>query len=156
MNTINIDSTLTSFKLIRKGEDIYWSMQLKVVEDTSIRTLPRQFQGDINFNGAFDQSAAQDAWEKLSIPLNDYNLNYTVDFSELRFDATLVNISATRKEQKEGGWATEYIFTLNCDPDKDQIKKLAWYVKHKEEDPETGKKVIVTYPTVLQEPVSEG
>lgn len=155
MNTIEFDSTLTSFKLVRKGEDIYWLLQLKVIEDTSIRTLIKQFQGDIDFNGAFDQSAAQDAWEKLSIPLTDYNLDYVMDFSDLRLDAKLLNLSATRHEMKEGGWATEYVFTLMCDPDKDMIKKLAWFVKHKEEDPETGKKVIVTYPTVFAEPNSE-
>ena len=39
------------------------------------------------------------------------------------------------------------------------IKNIAWYVKHKEPDPETGKKVLMTYNTVLedleQNPITE-
>lgn len=150
MNTIKFDSTLTSFKLIRKSEDIFWILQAKITETTSIRTFPRQFMGDIDFNGAFDQSAAQDAWEKLIIPLHDYSLNYSMTFSDLKFDVKLNNITAVRKELKEGGWITEYSLDFVCDPEKDMIKKIAWYVKHKEEDPETGKKVLMSYNTVLE------
>lgn len=150
MNTIKFDSMLTSFKLVRKSEDIFWILQAKITETTSIRTFPRQFMGDIDFNGAFDQSAAQDAWEKLIIPLHDYSLNYSMTFSDLKFDVKLNNITAVRKELKEGGWITEYSLDFVCDPEKDMIKKIAWYVKHKEEDPETGKKVLMSYNTVLE------
>ena len=31
------------------------------------------------------------------------------------------------------------------------IKNIAWYVKHKEPDPETGKKVLMIYNTVLED-----
>lgn len=151
MNTIKFDSSLTSFKLVRKGEDMFWILQAKIVEDTSIRTFPKQFHGDVDFNGAFDQSAAQDAWEKLIIPLGDYSLEYKMTFSDLLFDVKLNNLTAVRKELKEGGWITEYTLDFICDPEKDMIKNIAWYVKHKEEDPDTGKKVLMTYNTVLED-----
>lgn len=152
MNTIKFSSSLTSFKLVRKNEDMFWVLQAKVVENTSIRTFPKQFNGDIDFNGAFGQTAAQDAWEKLIIPVQDYSLNYKMTFSDLVFDVKLHTITAIRKELKEGGWITEYTLDFICDPEKDMIKSIAWYVKHKEEDPDTGKKVIAMYDTVLDEP----
>ena len=152
MNTIKFNSSLSNFKLVKKGEDMFWILQMKVVEDTSIRSFPRQFQQDIDFNGAFDQSAAQDAWDKVNIPLDAYTLEYNVTFSDLSFPAKLIGISATRKELNDGGWMTEYILSLVCDPDKDMIKNIAWYVKHKEPDPETGKKILMTYDTVFEDP----
>lgn len=151
MNTIRFDSSFTSFKLVRKGEDMFWILQAKIVEDTSIRTFPKQFHGDVDFNGVFDQSAAQDAWEKLIIPLGEYSLEYKMTFSDLVFDVKLNNLTAVRKELKEGGWTTEYTLDFICDPEKDMIKNIAWYVKHKEEDPDTGKKVLMTYNTVLED-----
>ena len=93
MNTIRFDSSFTSFKLVRKGEDMFWILQAKIVEDTSIRTFPKQFHGDVDFNGAFDQSAAQDAWEKLIIPLGEYSLEYKMTFSDLVFDVKLNNLT---------------------------------------------------------------
>ena len=94
MNTVNFDSSLVNFKLVKKGEDMFWILQMKVVEDTSIRSFPRQFQQDIDFNGAFDQSATQDAWDKVNIPLDAYTLEYKVTFSDLVFPAKLIGISA--------------------------------------------------------------
>lgn len=152
MNTVNFNSSLANFKLVKKGEDMFWILQMKVVEDTSIRSLPQQFQQDIDFNGAFDQSATQDAWDKVNIPLDAYYiLEYKVTFSDLVFPAKLIGISATRKESNDGVWSTEYILSFVCDPEKDMIKNIAWYVKHKEPDPETGKKVLMTYNTVLED-----
>ena len=152
MNNVSFESTLTNFKLIRKGEDVYWQMQLKVVEDSSVRTIPQQFKNDIDFNGAFDVNATRDAWTKLMIPVFDYNLTYEMNFSELQLEAKLVDISAVRKEGSDGIWRTEYVFSFNCDPDKDMIKALALYVKRKETDPESGKKFVATYHTELSEP----
>lgn len=152
MNSVKCDSMLNSFKLVRKGEDVYWVLQIKVIEDTSIRTFTKQFGNDIDFNGAFDQSAVNDAWNKANFPLEDYNLNYMFSFDELKFPATLTSLSATRKESKDGTWSTEYLLNLVADPDKDEIKKLAYFVKHKEEDPDTGKKVIKFYDTALEDP----
>ena len=112
----------------------------------------RQFKNDIDFNGAFDVNATRDAWTKLMIPVFDYNLTYEMNFSELQLEAKLVDISAVRKEGSDGIWRTEYVFSFNCDPDKDMIKALALYVKRKETDPESGKKFVATYHTELSEP----
>ena len=54
MRAVSFDSTLTNFKLIRKGEDVYWQLQLKAVESSSVRTITQQFKNDIDFNGAID------------------------------------------------------------------------------------------------------
>lgn len=152
MNNVSFESTLTNFKLIRKGEDIYWQMQLKVVEDNSVRMIPQQFRNDIDFNGAIDNNATRDAWTSMGIPVADYNLTYQMNFSELEIEAKLVNIAVSRKEGNDGIWRTEYVFSFNCDPDKDTIKALALYVKRKETDPESGKKYVATYHTELSEP----
>lgn len=152
MAKIMFDSTLNNFKLIRKGEDVFWQIQLKVVEDSSVRSLTNQFKNDIDFNGAFDVNASRDAWDKLNIPVIGYNLTYGMKFSDLELEAKFVNIAATRKEGNDGIWSTEYILSFNCDPDKDMIKALALYVKRKETDPESGKKFVATYPTELAEP----
>ena len=129
MNTARFDSSLANFKLVKKGEDMFWILQMKVVEDTSIRSFPRQFQQDIDFNGAFDQSAAQDAWDKVNIPLDAYTLEYKVTFSDLVFPAKLIGISATRKESNDGVWSTEYILSFVCDPDKDMIKNKKFKIR---------------------------
>lgn len=152
MNNVKFDSFINAFSLVRKGEDVFWTLQVKVHEETSIRTFPRQFGSDIDFNGAFDQSAVNDAWNKANFPVSDYNLEYMFTFDTLRFPAKLMNISATRKQAKDDTWSTEYVLTLMADPDKDEIKKLAYFVKHKEVDPETGKKVVMTYNTALEDP----
>lgn len=152
MNNVSFESTLTNFKLIRKGEDIYWQMQLKVVEDSSVRMIPQQFRNDIDFNGAIDNNATRDAWTSMTIPVADYNLTYQMSFSELELEAKLVNINVSRKEGNDGIWRTEYVLSFNCDPDKDMIKSLALYVKRKETDLESGKKFVATYHTELSEP----
>lgn len=149
MNTAKFDSVLTAFKLVKRGEDSFWNVQFKVSEETSIRTFPRQFSPDIDFNGVFDQSAVNDAWDKTNIPVSDYNLHYMLDFSELSFEAKFLNIAAVRKHNNDDTWRTDYTLSFLCDPDKDTIKKLVYYVNRKEVNPMTGKKEVVSYPTVL-------
>lgn len=149
MNTIKFDSVLTAFKLVKRGEDSFWNVQFKVTEETSIRTFPKQFGNDIDFNGVFDQSAVNDAWDKTNIPVSDYNIHYLLDFSELSFEVKFLNIAAVRKQNNDDTWRTEYTLSFLCDPDKDTIKKLVYYVNRKEVNPMTGKKEVMTYPTVL-------
>lgn len=149
MNTIKFDSVLTAFKLVKRGEDSFWNVQFKVTEETSIRTFPKQFGSDIDFNGVFDQSAVNDAWDKTNIPVSDYNIHYLLDFSEFSFEVKFLNIAAVRKQNNDDTWRTEYTLSFLCDPDKDTIKKLVYYVNRKEVNPMTGKKEVMTYPTVL-------
>lgn len=156
MNTAKFDSVLTAFKLVKRGEDSFWNVQFKVSEETSIRTFPRQFSPDIDFNGVFDQSAVNDAWDKTNIPVSDYNLHYMLDFSELSFEAKFLNIAAVRKHNNDDTWRTDYTLSFLCDPDKDTIKKLVYYVNRKEVNPMTGKKEVVAYPTVLNPVEDQG
>ena len=156
MNTAKFDSVLTAFKLVKRGEDSFWNVQFKVSEETSIRTFPRQFSPDIDFNGVFDQSAVNDAWDKTNIPVSDYNLHYMIDFSELSFEAKFLNIAAVRKHNNDDTWRTDYTLSFLCDPDKDTIKKLVYYVNRKEVNPMTGKKEVVAYPTVLNPVEDQG
>jgi hypothetical protein len=156
MNTAKFDSVLTAFKLVKRGEDSFWNVQFKVSEETSIRTFPRQFSPDIDFNGVFDQSAVNDAWDKTNIPVSDYNLHYMIDFSELTFEAKFLNIAAVRKHNNDDTWRTDYTLSFLCDPDKDTIKKLVYYVNRKEVNPMTGKKEVVAYPTVLNPVEDQG
>ena len=156
MNTAKFDSVLTAFKLVKRGEDTFWNVQFKVSEETSIRTFPRQFSPDIDFNGVFDQSAVNDAWDKTNIPVSDYNLHYMLDFSELSFEAKFLNFAAVRKHNNDDTWRTDYTLSFLCDPDKDTIKKLVYYVNRKEVNPMTGKKEVVAYPTVLNPVEDQG
>ena len=156
MNTAKFDSVLTWFKLVKRGEDSFWNVQFKVSEETSIRTFPRQFSPDIDFNGVFDQSAVNDAWDKTNIPVSDYNIHYMIDFSELSFEAKFLNIAAVRKHNNDDTWRTDYTLSFLCDPDKDTIKKLVYYVNRKEVNPMTGKKEVVAYPTVLNPVEDQG
>ena len=156
MNTAKFDSVLTGFKLVKRGEDSFWNVQFKVSEETSIRTFPRQFSPDIDFNGVFDQSAINDAWDKTNIPVSDYNIHYMIDFSELSFEAKFLNIAAVRKHNNDDTWRTDYTLSFLCDPDKDTIKKLVYYVNRKEVNPMTGKKEVVAYPTVLNPVEDQG
>ena len=156
MNTAKFDSVLTAFKLVKRDEDSFWNVQFKVSEETSIRTFPRQFSPDIDFNGVFDQSAVNDAWDKTNIPVSDYNLHYMLDFSELSFEAKFLNIAAVRKHNNDDTWRTDYTLSFLCDPDKDTIKKLVYYVNRKEVNPMTGKKEVVAYPTVLNPVEDQG
>ena len=156
MNTAKFDSVLTGFMLVKRGEDSFWNVQFKVSEETSIRTFPRQFSPDIDFNGVFDQSAVNDAWDKTNIPVSDYNIHYMIDFSELSFEAKFLNIAAVRKHNNDDTWRTDYTLSFLCDPDKDTIKKLVYYVNRKEVNPMTGKKEVVAYPTVLNPVEDQG
>lgn len=152
MNTITCDSFLNSFKIVKQGEDTFWMVQLKVVEETSIRTFPKQFGTDIDFRETFESCAANDTWDKVNFPVADFSLDYKLTFGDISFNATLVNISAIRKyNKKEDRWSTEYTLSLICDPEKEEIKRLMYYVKRKDVDPDTGKKVLVPFNTVLEE-----
>lgn len=157
MNTIKFSGSIKGFKLVTKGEDGYWVLQIECVEDTSIRTFPNQFRGDIDFNGAFDSSAANDAWNKVNLPVADYNIKYNIQFSEISEEVKLTNIAATRKIIKgtENVWMTVYMLTFICDPEKDNIKSLAWFTNRKEIDPETGKKAFAVYDVTLEPMESE-
>ena len=151
MNTIRFNSVMTKFQPNIKKEDVYVMFQLKVNEDSTIRGLPQQFKKQIDLSNIFSASASNDNWDKVNIPLSDYRMKYTVDFAGMQFEAKLENIAAVIKTDKTGVPNTEYTLTFYKELDKDMDTQLAMFLKRKEVDPESGKKKVVEYNTVLTE-----
>lgn len=150
-NTIRFDSTMIKFQPNVKKEDIYVSFQLKITEDSTTRGLPQQFKSQIDLSDVFQSLAVNDVWDKVNIPVNEYRMNYEVTFDSQVFNAKLENIAAAIKKDKTGVPFTEYTLTFWKELDKDQDTALSLYLKRKEEDPETGKKKVALYNTVLKE-----
>lgn len=150
MNTIKFSSTMTKFQPIIKKENVIVCMQLKVTEDTSVRTVPQQFRNQIDLMPVFAVNAAQDVWSKVCIPVGDYRMTYKVTFGEREFDAKLEQIDAVRKEAKDGTWSTEYTLTFVKELENDLDTNLSAMLKYKAVDPETGKKHVVLFDTILE------
>ena len=70
---ITFDSMLVSDKTIARGDRTLKCFALKVVEDTSVRTLIKQFSADFNVS-LFSTSAAQDDFDHINIPLQAKNI----------------------------------------------------------------------------------
>ena len=141
--TIRCQATMTKFNVNVKKEDIWTCFSLQVMEDTSVRTFPRQFNRiDL---GVFDSVANNDVFDKINVPCDDYNLQYTMDFEDLQFDVKLESISAAIKHTKTGTPYTVYNLNFVKEIEKEVDLKLASFVKYKEEDPESGKKITHLY-----------
>jgi hypothetical protein len=151
MSDIKFKAVMTKFQPIIKKEAVIVSFQLKVTEDSSIRTFPQQFRGQIDLMSLFASNATQDVWLKASIPLADYRMKYEMTFDQYVFDARLDHIDTTRKEAKDGTWSTEYNLSFIKELDKDLDTNLSSLLKYKAIDPETGKKVTVQFDTTLVE-----
>ncbi len=151
MSDIKFKAVMTKFQPIIKKDSVIVSFKLKVVEDTSIRTFPQQFRGQIDLMSLFASNATQDVWIKSSIPLSDYRMKYEMTFDQYVFDARLDQIDTTRKEAKDGTWSTEYILSFVKELDKDLDTNLSSLLKYKAIDPETGKKITVQFDTTLVE-----
>ena len=135
--------TMTKFNVNVKKDNIYSCFSLQVVEDSSVRTFPRQFNRlDLS---VFDSVANNDVFDKL-------NIQYIVDFEGLNFEAKLDSMSAVIKRKNDVPYT---VYTLNFikEIDKEVDLKLASFVKYKEEDPETGKKKVKYFNLVMNDKV---
>ena len=91
--------TMTKFNVNVKKDNIYSCFSLQVVEDSSVRTFPRQFNRlDLS---VFDSVANNDVFDKLNIPCSEDNLQYIVDFEGLNFEAKLDSMSAVIKRKND-------------------------------------------------------
>ena len=153
MNTVKFSSTMTKFQPIIKEENVIVCFQLKVVEETSIRTFPQQFRGQIDLMSVFSSNATQDVWSKMNIPVSDYRMNYNITFGEKAFKAKLEQIDAVRKENSNGTWKTEYTLTFVKELENDLDTNLSSMLKYKAIDRESGKKQLVLFETILEEDV---
>ena len=57
MSDIKFKAVMTKFQPIIKKEAVIVSFQLKVTEDSSIRTFPQQFRGQIDLMSLFASNA---------------------------------------------------------------------------------------------------
>lgn len=137
---IRYSATMTKFNVNVKKDNIYSCFSLQVLEDSSVRTFPRQFNRiDL---GVFDSVANNDVFDKINVPCEDYNLKYVMQYEGLEFEVKLESISANIKKTKTDVPYTVYNLNFVKEIDKDIDLKLAQFVKYKEEDVETGKKVV--------------
>ena len=124
-NTPVKDSAVTKFTIV-------------VTEDTTVRTFPGQFKHpklDV-----FDSMAANDIWDKVSVPMKDYLVEYDMQCGDTKFTAKVDSLSAVIRHTKDGTPFTVYTLRFVKEVEKDIDWQLSCYLKVKEEDPETGKK----------------
>lgn len=138
--SIKCSGTMTKFNVNVKKDNIYSCFSIQVVEDSTVRTFPGQFKR-INLS-VFDTMAANDVFDKINVPCEEYNLKYVMQFDELEFEAKLESMSACIKKTKDGVPYTVYNMNFIKEIEKENDLKLASFVKYKEEDPETGKKKV--------------
>lgn len=147
-DTIRFSSTMTKISSNIKKEDVFVCFTLKVLEDSSVRTLPGQFH-TIDLS-VFDSMATNDVFNKINIPADDYNIEYKVNLGDLEFNAKLESINANVKHTKDGTAYTEYNLNFIKSLDKDVDTKLSYFLKLKETD-EEGKKRIKWIDTTMTE-----
>lgn len=146
---IMYSATMTKFNVNVKKDNIWTCFSLQIVEDTSVRTFPRQFSRiDL---GIFDSVANNDVFDKINVPCDEYNLKYTMNYEDLQFDVKLESINAAVKHDKAGVPFTVYNLNFVKEIDKEVDLKLASFVKFKEEDPETGKKKVKFFNVEMNE-----
>lgn len=144
---ITFESFLVGDKTIVRNDNAYKCFTLKVIEDTSVRTIPQQFAADFTTN-MFSSNASQDTFNRINIPLRVDNIKYNMNFAGIVFEATIDSMSAVIKRKKDGTYSTIYTFTFVKELDAAVDTTLSSMIKVKETD-EKGKKQIVKYVTTL-------
>lgn len=130
-----------------KKNDVFASVQIKTSERGPIRTFVKPFQ-EAGVEGLVDLFKEETLpWNKMTLPLNDYDLYYSVTFDNVKFDAKLINIAVTTKKIKDAS-VTDYVLSFTkCIETNDS--NVSYYIKHKEEN-EEGKMELVEYPIHLE------
>ena len=145
--TIEFTGIMIKHSPVIKKNDVFANLQIKTSEVGAIRTFVKPFQnaGVEGLSDLFKEEYLP--WNKMNIPLGEYNLYYKVVFEGVEFDAKLVNIAVNNKRVKESS-VTDYLLTFDkCIEENDA--KVSYYIKHKEED-ENGKMQLVQYPVTLE------
>lgn len=147
-DTIEFTGIMLKHAPIVKKNDVFANVQIKTTEFGAIRTFIRPFQmaGIEGSLDLFKESSLP--WNKLNIPVSDYDLYYNIKFDSVNFDAKLINISVNTKQVKDSS-VTDYILSFNkCIEASDS--NVSYYIKHKEED-ENGKMKLVEYNVKLDQ-----
>lgn len=145
---ISFDSILIGANTIVRNDNAYKRFTLKVIEDSSIRSIPPQFKNDFAVD-VFGATASDDAFNRIHIPLTAENITYHVNFSGIKFDAKIDAMSANVKQKKDGTFCTTYTFTFVKELEANIDTSLETMMLVREED-ENGKKKLVQYATELE------
>lgn len=144
---ISFEAILIGDKTIARNNMAHKSFTLKVIEDTSVRTIPSQFKGDFD-TSMFNANAVNDTFNRVNIPLRQNNINYEITFAGTKFNAQLESMSANIKQKKDGTFTTTYAFTFvkELDPTVDGILASMFMVT---ETDDKGKTQLIKYQTDL-------
>lgn len=144
---ITFDSFLVNDRTVVRNDNAYKCFTLKVIEDTSTRTIPQQFKPDFD-TSMFSQNAINDTFNRINIPLRAENIKYNMTFAGIAFDAKIDSMSAAIKRKKDGTYSTIYTFTFVKELDATVDITLSSMIMAKETDAK-GKKQIIKYATTL-------
>jgi hypothetical protein len=139
---------MTKFGHAKKDETVCVTFTLKHVNEGEIQSFLNSFEKELatnNFKQLFEFPVR---WKKLVIDTSDYEKrHFNVEFDEIEFKATLLEISITRKV-KNGMDVFEYLLNFAKDVEVEDATAAVTYLNNKEEN-EDGKKVLVEYPVTL-------
>ncbi len=146
-DTIQFSGIMVKHSPVIKKNDVFANLQIKTSEVGAIRTFMQPFQ-KAGVEGIVDLFKEEYLpWNKINMPLSEYNLYYKVVFEGVEFDAKLVNIAVSNKRVKDSS-VTEYILSFDkCIESNDA--NVSYYIKRKEED-ENGKMQLIQYPVTLE------
>lgn len=160
--SVRLETKMTKFQTVNNNNNFSMVIQLKCIEDSSIRTLPQEFKEDFDFTELFQQLVINDKWDKINLPLTDYNLKYDVEFADVLFTAKLDSITAVNKKRKKKApqidgapdgddivsITAEYVLNFTKEVDNNLDTKISLYLNRKEVD-EEGKMYPAKYQTIL-------
>lgn len=144
---INFEAILINDRTIVRNNNAQKCFTLKVLEDSSVRTIPQQFGSDFD-TSMFHASAINDSFNNINIPLRHNNLNYNMTFAGIAFTAKLDNMKAVVRQKKDGTFTTTYTFTFVKDIDQAVDSQLSSMLLVKEVD-DKGKQQLIKYATSL-------
>lgn len=127
----------------------YVQVVIKHINEGDVQTLMTTFEQALDtthIQNVFDYPTM---WSKMTFDVSDYKPNYyLVEFDEIEFNARLQKIDIVKKNV-EGIDSFEYNFYLKKEISDIDSKTAYIYLKHKEDDDRTGKKVLVEYSTTI-------
>jgi len=145
---VSFESSLIADRTITRNNQPLKCFTLRVVEESSIRSLPQQFKGDFD-TSMFASTAVNDEWDRINIPVGKhYSLKYNIDFAGIAFEAKLENFSSSIKVKKDGTCITTYVLKFTKELDAAIDPQISAMLNVKETDA-NGKTQTAKYATTL-------
>lgn len=145
---IEFEAVLVNDKTIVREDRTLKCFTLKATEDSSVRTIIKQFKDDFDVS-MFGASAVDDSFDHVSIPLRSYNISYNMTFADIKFVAKIDSLTVTVKQKKDGTFMTTYTFTFVKELEPMIDGSISAALKNKDVD-EDGKKKLILYSTTLE------